>query len=69
MKTLRFALLAVTLTLFGCGSGPKDEAGRYVDFLYAYMPHPDLAAHPYDYWEANVAKTLEVRDRMAWGIP
>ena len=73
MKTLRFALvltlLAVSLVLFSCGSGPKGPADEYINFLYAYMPQPDLAAHPYAYWEENVAKTLEVRDRMDWGIP
>lgn len=61
--------LGVVLALVACGSEPKGEAGGYVDFLYAYMPHPDLAAHPYTYWEANVDKTLEVRERMGWDIP
>ena len=71
--TIRFAplvlLLMMALSLCACGSGPKGPAEEYVDFLYAYMPHPDLAAHPLTYWEANVEKTLEVRDRMDWGIP
>ena len=71
--TARFApllvLLIVSLTLAGCGSEPKGPADEYVNFLYAYMPQPDLAAHPLAYWEANVAKTLEVRERMGWDIP
>ena len=61
--------LGVVLALAACGSEPKGEADGYIDFLYAYMPHPDLAAHPYTYWEANVDKTLEVRERMGWDIP
>ena len=68
MKRL-FLLLAAFAALLSCSSGPKDEKEICIDFLYAYMPHPDLAAHPYEYWEANVEKTLEVRDRMVWGIP
>ena len=68
MKRLLVLLLAVP-ALLSCGSGPKTEADKYVDFLYANMPWPDLAAHPLDYWQANVEKTLEVRDRMGWDIP
>jgi len=68
MKRL-FLLLAAFAALLSCSSGPKDEKEICIDFLYAYMPHPDLAAHPNEYWEANVEKTLEVRDRMVWGIP
>ena len=67
MRTLQ--ALVVLLTVTACGSGPKTEAERYIDFLYAYMPDPDLAAHPYTFWAANVDKTLEVRDRMGWNIP
>ncbi|MBR4353385.1 MAG: transglutaminase domain-containing protein [Bacteroidales bacterium] len=63
------ALGVFVLVLAACGSEPKGEADGYIDFLYAYMPHPDLAAHPYTYWEANVDKTLEVRERMGWDIP
>ncbi|MBO4841910.1 MAG: transglutaminase domain-containing protein [Bacteroidales bacterium] len=62
-------LLAVLPALLSCSSGPKTEADRYVDFLYANMPWPDLAAQPLAYWQANVDKTLEVRDRMGWDIP
>ena len=61
--------MAVLASLLSCGSGPKTEADRYVDFLYANMPWPDLAAQPLSYWQANVEKTLEVRDRMGWDIP
>ena len=64
-----FLLLMAALALFSCSSGPKSEAEACLDFLYANMPQPDLAAHPYAYWQAHVEKTLEVRDRMGWNIP
>lgn len=71
MIKLRSALvsMAAVFVLLSCSSGPKTEADSYIDFLYAYMPWPDLAAQPLAYWQANVDKTLEVRDRMGWGIP
>ena len=60
---------AVALLTFSCGSEPRGEADEYINFLYANMPHPDFAAHPFEFWEANVEKTLEVRERMGWDIP
>ena len=33
------------------------------------MPLPDSLVFPREYWEENVAKTLQVRDRMGWDIP
>ena len=45
------------------------DSEEYLNFLYAYMPQPDLAAHPLDFWLDNVDKTLEVRERMEWNIP
>ena len=66
----RIAAAAAALCLaVACGSAYKTDSGSYLDFLYAYMPHPDMAAQPLSYWQANVDKTLEVRTRMAWGIP
>ena len=65
--TLQALLLALILT--ACGSEPRSEADAYVNFLYANMPHPDFAAQPLAYWQANVEKTLEVRERMGWDIP
>ena len=71
MKAIRClaAWLLLLPLLTACGSEPRGEADPYIDFLYAYMPHPDLAAHPLAFWQANVEKTLEVRDRMGWDIP
>ncbi len=47
----------------------KAPVAQYTDWLYKYMPLPDSLHYGRDYWESNVAKTLEVRDRMAWNIP
>ena len=63
-KTLLPLLLAAAITL-SCRPSVQD----YVEFLYASMPLPDSLVHPRAYWEANVEKTLEVRERMAWGVP
>ena len=65
----RLVLIVALVLLAACGSEPKGPVDAYIDFLYANMPHPDLAAHPYSFWEANVEKTLAVRDRMEWNIP
>ena len=62
-QTLAALLLAVLAT--ACRPGHRD----YVDFLYASMPLPDSLVFPREYWEENVAKTLQVRDRMGWDIP
>ena len=51
--------------LAACGT----RKSEYVDWLYASMPLPDSLQYPRSFWEANVAKTLEVRDRMRWDIP
>ena len=68
-RRLLVFLLPAVLLLTACSSEPRSEADAYVNFLYAAMPHPDLAAHPLDYWLANVEKTLEVREKMGWDIP
>ena len=66
MKRLPFLALLLLL----CCCAPKvPTAGDYLDFLYASMPLPDSLLHSREYWEANVAKTLEVRERMGWDIP
>ena len=56
--------LLLTILLAAC-CGPT----RYVDWLYSSMPLPDSLQYPRSYWEENVAKTLEVRQKMHWGIP
>lgn len=64
MKRFIFTIASV-LVLVSC----KGPVQRYVDWLYKYMPLPDNLQYSRDYWEANVRKTLEVRENMAWNIP
>ena len=58
-------LTAVSLALASCGG----SCDHYVNYLYKTLELPDRVAMSRDYWEANVRKTLEVRERMDWGIP
>lgn len=51
--------------LSGCG----DEQTRYVKFLHRYMTSYDERVYKPEFWEENVAKSLEVRDRMRWEYP
>lgn len=62
------AALAAVLALASCNGGKMSEK-ECMDFLYDGMPLPDSLVHPRTYWEENVRKTLEVRDRMNWNIP
>ena len=59
------AAAAAILLAVSC-KGPVE---KYTDWLYEYMPLPDSLHYGREYWEDNVAKTLEVRDRMGWDIP
>lgn len=58
--------LLVILLAVSCA---RYNARDYLDFLYRSMPLPDSLSHSAQYWEDNVAKTLEVRERMGWNIP
>ena len=72
MKRILPILLAVIfLTVFvpSCSADKPLSRDGYVDYLYQSMPLPDSLVNPRSYWEEAVAKTLEVRDRMAWGVP
>ena len=64
MKKTAAAIL-VTLTLIGC----QHSQQKYTQWLYRYMPLPDRIQYDRSYWEQHVQKTLEVREKMAWGIP
>ena len=64
MKKTAAAILAI-LTLIGC----QKSAQKYTDWLYRYMPLPDRIHYERTYWEQNVQKTLQVREKMAWDIP
>ena len=65
MRKALLVAVACCLALASCTS----RSDKYVDFLYAGMPLPDSAAHDRAWWQANVDKTLAVRDRMGWGVP
>ena len=58
-------MLATVLLLVSCDGGKK----AYMDFLYGSMPLPDWMMYPQVWWEENVEKTLEVRERMGWNVP
>lgn len=65
MKTRTLiSLFAAAAMLLSCGRNTD-----YLQFLYDSMPLPDSLVFPREYWEQNVAKTLEVRDRMGWDVP
>lgn len=42
---------------------------RCVKFLHRYMTAEDERVYKPEFWEENVAKSLEVRDRMGWEYP
>ena len=64
MRTLQ--TLVAVLLLAACSGGGTD---KYVDYLCKTLSPADEAAVDRSYWEANVAKTLEVRKRMGWNVP
>ena len=61
----RLLLLTVLLLAAACSSPTE----RYVDWLYESMPLPDSLQYPRSFWEANVAKTLQVRREAGWKVP
>ena len=67
----RIALAAIILAALAAVScGPeKPQKEKYMDFLYSTMPLPDSLVYPQSWWEANVDKTIEVRQKMNWGVP
>ena len=65
MKKHFLAAIILTLTIVSC-KGPEQ---KYTDWLYKYMPLPDRMHYGRSYWEENVRKTLETREKMAWDIP
>lgn len=62
-------ILTVVLAVGTLCSCERTQISKYVDWLYEAMPLPDSLSYPRSYWEANTAKTLEVRKAMKWGIP
>lgn len=54
-----------------CSQGDLKRLDRdgYVDLQYEHMPAQDSLVYPRSFWESVAEKTLEVRERMDWGIP
>lgn len=65
MRKHLFAFAMLAAVLLSCRNPQK----QYTDWLYRYMPLPDQMHYSRSYWEANVKKTLETREKMAWDIP
>ena len=67
MQRVRHILLFLMLTsiLSGCVS----EQARYVRYLHKSMTAEDERVYEPEFWEENVAKTLEVRDREGREYP
>ena len=61
--------ILIPLALIFAACTHKPAAADYLDWLYGSMPLPDSLSYSREYWENNVAKTLEVRESMAWDIP
>ena len=72
MKQIVFFIALLTGLLLASSSCTAEKPltrDGYVDYLYRFMPTPDSLVNSRAYWEEVVDKTLEVRDRMNWGIP
>jgi len=65
----RCIILLSLLVLASCNRVTKEERETYTDFLYESMPLPDSLSYNREFWEENVTKTLEVRNKMDWNIP
>ena len=42
---------------------------RYLEFLYSYLPLPDMAMKPFNYWAEQVKSALKIRREMGWKVP
>ena len=59
-------VISTAAALLSCSRVGEKEC---LDFLYESMPLGDSLVYPRSYWEANVRKSLEVRQEMDCGIP
>lgn len=61
MKSIRLIFFPILLTvlLSGCAGGQS----HYVRYLHRHMNEEDEKAYKPEFWEENVAKALEVRDK------
>ena len=49
------------------GEDMTPECRRALEFLYAYMPWPDVADYPIDFHQAQTECALRARKEMPWG--
>lgn len=69
MRKITGHIIAVCLLaalISGCDSGRQSH---YVRYLHRYMTTEDERAYKPEFWEENVAKTLEIRDRVRRSYP
>jgi len=57
--------LSIVLLCVSCRSNSE----KAMKFLYDNMALADKVTYDEAFWQANVEKTLEVRDRMNWNVP
>ncbi|MCF0176449.1 MAG: transglutaminase domain-containing protein [Bacteroidales bacterium] len=70
LEARRVALPEFEEAVFSKLAGITDpQESRYMTFLYAWMPVPDMASKDVDYYLANTRSALEVREKMGWNIP
>lgn len=62
------AVFAVVFAVSSCDSRRLSPEG-YLEWLYSSMNLADSLCYSHTYYEANVAKTLDIRDRSEWKIP
>lgn len=41
----------------------------YMEFVYSYLPLPDITMYPFDYWLGEVRSALKTRNEMGWNVP
>jgi len=68
----RSVIIALAFS-FICACAPKElqplDRDGYIELQYKHMPLADSLVYPKTFWEDAAAKTIEVRQRMNWGIP
>ena len=63
---LTFLMVALCCSA-GMAQTDKPSEEDYLDFLYQYMPLPDKADYPREFYAENVRATLKARAEMPWG--
>ena len=68
-KILTCAILTAVLVTGSCTQQKSAVTEKYLSFMYENMSIADKVTYSEQFWSDNVAKTLEVRDRMGWNVP